>query len=140
MTTNIQRVTLEDTYYVIQLMREAALANGQEAQADKLGPVMDKLHNVVTNAQQVKPATAPSTGPAAEADFMKLLEVSQANSGTSWGQSVNSAADRNRMVLAMANANMPDVDIARQLGMAREEVRLVLNVHQINKKAGDVYK
>jgi hypothetical protein len=34
------------------------------------------------------------------------------------------------MVLAMSKSNMTDIDIARQLGMTRDEVRMVMNVSQ----------
>jgi hypothetical protein len=37
------------------------------------------------------------------------------------------------MVLAMHRAGMPDVDIARQFGTSREEVRLVINLSEKGK-------
>jgi len=33
-------------------------------------------------------------------------------------------------VVAMAAAHMPEVDIARQMNMTREEVQLVMSVHE----------
>jgi hypothetical protein len=48
--------------------------------------------------------------------------------------SLASTLERNRMIQAMSSANMNEVEIARQFGMSREEVRLVLNLQQ--KSAG----
>ena len=42
--------------------------------------------------------------------------------------SSSNIAERNQMVRSMAAGNMMDVDIARSLGMTREEVKLVLSV------------
>jgi hypothetical protein len=44
--------------------------------------------------------------------------------------------ERNRLIGAMAEANMPEIDIARQFSMTREEVRLILNVQQKNRNTG----
>lgn len=38
--------------------------------------------------------------------------------------------ERNQMVRAMASGGMSDLDIARQLGMTRQEVRLVVSVQR----------
>lgn len=43
---------------------------------------------------------------------------------------LSSTLERNRMILAMAAGKMDEIEIARQFGMSREEVRLVLNTRQ----------
>ena len=41
-----------------------------------------------------------------------------------------SSHDRNKIVIAMAAGEMSEVDIARRMGITREEVRLIINVNQ----------
>ena len=162
--SNISRVSLDDTLHLIQLVRETALANGRSAQANRLTPVMEEMRGLAKTAQTtqaakpaaVKSAAAPTAAPAAgilgQADFKKLLEVS--NSGqpakadaTEATRLVKSAAvpnplapvlERNRMMSAMSAAKMSDVEIARQFGVSRDEVRLVLNVQSKSKPTGEV--
>jgi hypothetical protein len=69
-----------------------------------------------------------------QSDFKALLNVSQAraNQPMQVVDSTAAALERNRLIGAMSEANMSDVDIARQFSMAREEVQLVLNVRQKN--------
>ena len=40
----------------------------------------------------------------------------------------------------MAAAKMSDVEIARQFGMSRDEVRLILNVQNTSKSSNEVIK
>ena len=60
--TDIPKVSLEDTLYVVQLMRETALAQGRQAQASRLNPVMEKMQGLVANANQTQSGTAPASG------------------------------------------------------------------------------
>ena len=72
-----------------------------------------------------------------QSDFKTLLNVTQ--SRVNQAPTVDSTAavmDRNRLIGAMSEANMSDVDIARQFSITREEVQLVLNVQQKNKVYG----
>jgi hypothetical protein len=137
--TSIPKVSLEDTLYLVQLARETALAQGRQSQANKLGPVMDEMRGLVSTSHQAQPAAPTSKGMLAQTDFKKLLDVTQSrtNLAQSTSNSASSAMERNRLVSAMSAADMSDLDIARQLGMSREEVRLVLNVQQSNKASGD---
>jgi hypothetical protein len=65
------------------------------------------------------------------------LNVSQARvSQTPGVDSTASVMDRNRLVGAMAEANMSDVDIARQFNITRDEVQSILNVQQKNRNYG----
>jgi len=131
--SNIPRVSLEDSLYVLQLARETALAQNRQTQARRMMPVVEEMRTLVTNTTQAT-ATPPSAGTMGQSDFKALLNISQARANQP--QAVNSTAsmlERNRLIGAMSEANMSDVDIARQFSMAREEVQMVLNVRQNNK-------
>ncbi len=130
--TNLPRVSLEDSLYVLQLARETALAQNKAAQAKRIGPVVEEMRSLVTSVPST--STPPSSGVMGQSDFKALLNVSQARANQP-AQSVDSTAsvlERNRLIGAMSEAKMSDVDIARQFSMTREEVQLVLNVRQKN--------
>jgi hypothetical protein len=130
--TNISKVSLEDTLYLVQLMRETALAQGKQAQANRLSPVESEIRGLVSTAKQAQPAqaAAPASGILAQSDFKKLLDVTQSRSASSPTSvpSTTAALERNRMIQAMSSANMSEIDIARQFGISLDEVRLVTNV------------
>jgi len=133
--SNIPRVSLEDSLYVIQLARETALAQNRPAQAKRMAPVVDEMRSLVSMPQST--AIPPSTGVMGQSDFKTLLNVTQSRvNQTPTVDSASSIMDRNRLIGAMSEANMSDVDIARQFSISREEVQLVLNVQQNNKSYG----
>lgn len=115
---------LTDTYNLVQLARESALVQGKASQASKLTPVVDDLKNLVKTSNQPAASTKPS-GELAQSDFQKLLDAAKAVPGSQKSMNITNIAERNQMVRAMSASNMPDVDIARQLGMTREEVRMI---------------
>ena len=130
MNNNIPKVSLEDSLYVLQLAREAALAKNRQAQANRMDPVVEQMRGLVANSYQSQ-APAPASGMMGQSDFKALLEVAQSRTGQpAAGNSVSSALERNRLIGAMSEANMSDVDIARQFSMSREEVQLILNAQQ----------
>ncbi len=130
MSNNIPKVSLEDSLYVLQLAREAALAKNRKAQADRMNPIVEEMRGLVTNSYQ-SPSAAPSTGVMGQSDFKALLDVAQSRSSQpASAHSTSSVMERNRMIGAMAEANMSDVDIARQFSMSREEVQLILSAQQ----------
>ena len=134
--TNIPKVSLEDSLYVLQLARETALAQNRQSQARRMMPVVDEMRSLVTNPAQTA-SIPPSSGVMGQSDFKTLLNVTQ--SRVNQAPTVDSTAavmDRNRLIGAMSEANMSDVDIARQFSITREEVQLVLNVQQKNKVYG----
>lgn len=134
MSNNIPKVSLEDSLYVLQLARETALARNRQAQAERMNPVVEQMRGLVANANQ-SPTTAPSTGVMGQSDFKALLNVAASRTNEERAtEATSSVAERNRLVGAMAQANMSEVDIARQFGMSREEVRLILNVQQRNRR------
>ncbi len=127
--TNIPRVSLEDSLYVLQLARETALAQNRQTQAERMGPLVEEMRGLVANPPQT--TTPPSTGVMGQTDFKTLLNISQEKSTQSQSvDSVSSVLERNRLIGAMSEANMSDVDIARQFSMSREEVQLVLSFQQ----------
>lgn len=124
---NIPKVSLEDSLYVLQLARETALAQNRQTQAKRMTPLVEEMRGLVANPPQT--TTPPSTGVMGQSDFKTLLNISQEkvgqqNPGT---DSITSVLERNRLIGAMSEANMSDVDIARQFSMSREEVQLVLS-------------
>jgi hypothetical protein len=128
--SSIPRVSLEDSLYVLQLARETALSRNQQAQANRMMPVVDQMRTLATQST----STPPSTGVMGQSDFKALLNVSQARANQpQTADTTASALQRNHLIGAMAEANMSEVDIARQFSMTREEVQLVLNVRQQNK-------
>jgi len=134
MSNNIPKISLEDSLYVLQLARETALAQNRQAQAKRMSPVVEEMRGLIANPPQGATATPPSTGVMGQSDFKTLLNISQARvNQTQSVESTQSVLERNRLIGAMAEANMSDVDIARQFSMTREEVQLVLNIQQKNK-------
>lgn len=129
---SLPRVSLEDSLYVLQLARETALAQNRPAQAKRMAPVVEQMRNLAASAP-ASTSTPPSTGMMGQPDFKALLNVSQARA--SQPQSVDTASaalERNRLIGAMSEAKMSEVEIARQFSLTREEVQLVLNVRQKN--------
>ena len=127
--SSIPKVSLEDSLYVLQLARETALAQNRSAQAKRMTPLVEEMRGLVANPPQA--AAQPATGTMGQSDFKTLLNISQAKANqTQNAASTSSVLERNRLIGAMSEANMSDVDIARQFSMTREEVQLVLSLHQ----------
>lgn len=118
----IQNNLLSDTYNLVQLARETARLKGSQQTADKLTPVVSQLKDLVSQ-QQAPVSTAP-TGIMAQDDFQSLLNVEKKSSSSS----ISDARERNQVIVAMASGGMSEVDIARQMGMPRDEVRMVVNL------------
>lgn len=130
--SKISPLLLDDTLHLIQLARETALAAGKDNQAERLSPVIDQLRGLVTSSHAPVSSPAPAA-PKTAAEFRQVLQSTQAAAGFSSATSVVTSMERNKMITAMASADIPDADIARQLGITREEVRLVLSVQQSNR-------
>lgn len=118
---------LSDTLNMVTLARETALVLGKNNQANKLTPVVEELRTAVTTAKNPSLPAEP-TGIMAQSDFQTLLNVAQKSTPSERSIPSLGISERNMIVKAMAEGNMPDVDIARQLGMTRDEVNLVLNM------------
>jgi len=136
MSNNIPKVSLEDSLYVLQLARETALAQNRQAQAKRMMPIVEEMRGLVTSAYQTQTA-APSSGVMGQSDFKALLGVTQSRVNQPLTvDPTTSALERNRLIGAMSEANMSDMDIARQFSMGREEVHLILNTQQKLKNYG----
>jgi hypothetical protein len=137
---------LNDTLNLVMLAREAALAEGRQSQARRLSPVVDGLRSLASGATPGQPAAATqpasqvagagavgavTLGPLANPEFSSLLAAAQ--SAPLGGSSASSAVDRGLVASAMSAGGMPEVDIARQLGVSREEVRLMLATNAIGR-------
>ena len=135
--SNISKVSLEDSLYVLQLARETALAQNRQAQAKRMMPLVEGMQSLISAPAQTL-TTPPSTGVMGQSDFKTLLNVTQTrvNQTQSAGMTT-SINDRNHLIGAMSEANMSEVDIARQFSISREEVQLVLNIQQKNRSYGD---
>jgi hypothetical protein len=132
---SIPRVSLEDTLNLIQLARETALSKGQQQQAERMSSVADQMRTLVTNTRQASASKkTDAAGVLGQSDFKKLMGASQAKE-TAQKDSVSSTTiiDRNRLVNAMSASGMSDLEIARQFGISRDEVRLVINLQSKGK-------
>jgi transcriptional regulator with GAF, ATPase, and Fis domain len=118
---------LNDTLNLVQLARESALVQGKAKQANKLTPVVDDLKNMIKTSDQTRPPTATG-GVLMQSDFKKLLDAAKTVTSNQRISTTTNIAERNQMVRAMSGSNMSEVDIARQLGMTREEVRMITSL------------
>jgi len=125
----IQNNLLNDTYNLVQLARETARLKGSQQQAEKLSPVVDQLKTLVSQQQQTPEMVEP-TGILAQDDFQSMMAIQK----NSTSNSMLEAKERNQMITAMASGGMKDLDIARQLGMARDEIRMVVNMANSNSR------
>ncbi|MCX8023702.1 MAG: hypothetical protein N3A60_00705 [Thermanaerothrix sp.] len=117
---------LLDTYHLLQLARETALAQGYADRAERLSPVVNELRSLVI--QNREPVSSSPSGAMAGSDFQTLLSIVSRSSSPSTPSGTNQ--ERIQTVLAMAAANMNETDIARHLGMTLEEVRTLLQIAQ----------
>ncbi|MCL4559595.1 MAG: hypothetical protein M1281_03140 [Chloroflexi bacterium] len=123
---------LNHTLNLIQLARETALVQGKKTQAERLTPVAEDLRTLVATSREAKPPAA-SGGILGQSDFRTLLEAAKAPQVSAQSGST-AALERNRAILAMAAGDMTEVEIARQMGMTRDEVRLVLSIGRNSEK------
>jgi hypothetical protein len=123
----IQSNLLNDTLNLVQLARETARMQGSNSKAEKLNPVVNQLQTLVTNEQTRMPGEP--TGIMAQTDFQTLLAVPQAKTSESTSPTLN---ERNQVISSLALGGMNEVDIARQMGMTRDEVRMFLNLNPGN--------
>lgn len=120
---------LTNTLNLIQLARETAAAKGNTDQADRLAPVADNLRELVANENRAAEAPAAPGSVTGQSDFQFMLQAARSRT-VSPASSAGSQLERTQVVGAMASAGMNQMDIARQLGMTHDEVRLILDVAQ----------
>jgi hypothetical protein len=142
--TRISSDLLSHTLNIVQLARETALAQGEKSRAGQLSSVADNLRTVVQNQAAPKKveqtastaaprpaAAAPVSGVLAQNDFKTLLAAAQKTSTQQPGTpTAKDISTRHQVVQAMSAAQMNEVEIARQLGITREEVGMIISISQ----------
>ena len=135
---------LNDTLNIVQLARQAALARGKKDQAEKLSSVVNGLHQVLEGSQntakqasaQPKPTLPAVSSLLAQEDFRTLLGAVQREPSKpvveSELQGSPQRGERNQIAIAMAAGGMSELDIARQLGMTRDEVHIIVSLNRSN--------
>ena len=127
--TNITPTLLNDTLSLIQLARETARIQGKEAQVDRLSPLVDGLRTVVSEAREVRSSPTMLNQDGFQA-LLKAVDTPARNPTSRSSGMSSSPAERSQMVWMMAEGGMKDIDIARHLGISRDDVQLVLSLHQ----------
>jgi hypothetical protein len=120
---------LTNTLNLIQLAHETAAAKGNTDQADRLAPVAENLRELVANKQRSVDAGAAPGSVTNQSDFQYMLQAVR-NRSVSSASPTAAHLERTQVVGAMAAAGMNLMDIARQMGMTHDEVRLILDVAQ----------
>ena len=124
---------LKDTLNIITLTREIALEQGNESQAERLAPIESGIRNLITSTQI---SNNPSRGVLAETDFQTLLKTLQ-NTSTA---DARDNAERFRIIEAMIAGGMEAPEIARHIGITREEVDLIIGIGKRNNHSKEVNK
>lgn len=119
---------LNNTLTLVHLARETAIAHGRTGQAERLSPIVDDLKRAVEIDKAPAKPPSPVSGTMTQQDFRKLLSVIQSSQQKETPFGATSPSDRNRIVIAMAAGGMQEVDIARQMGISRDEVRTLLQI------------
>jgi|WetSurMetagenome_2_1015567.scaffolds.fasta_scaffold69678_2 hypothetical protein len=123
----INNSLLNDTLKLMQLAREAARQQGVKDQANRLDPVIDRLQTLASPNQET--TNESPTGILAQSDFKMLMQVI-GNDQEKRSSSPN-LQERNKMVNSMSAGGMSELDIAKYLGVSRDEVRTILNLSSI---------
>jgi DNA-binding NarL/FixJ family response regulator len=130
---------LNDTLNLVQLVRETALAKGNQTQAERLSPVVSNLKNLVQTAQESN-SLPVSSSLMSQDDFRTMLSTLQQKTQPVKVNQESSLVERNRAINGMSAGGMADIDIARQMGLTREEVRTVLNLSQASRPGTGVFQ
>ena len=134
MTTRISADLLNDTLNLITLARETARTRGSEAQAARLKPVENELRVLVTRDRNSH-SPAP-VGDLGDAGFKTMLASLQSDRVRNSTPEAAASIDRQHVVAAMAASGMNEIDIARQMGVTREQVQMMMKLRFINQNAG----
>ena len=133
--TRINPDMLSSTLNLIQLARETAAARGNLEQAGRLAPVADNLRELVTSEQR-SVSEADSGGITGQSDFRFLLNTAKTRPAAE--PATSAQMERSQVVAAMSSAGMGLMDIARQMGMTQEEVRLILDLSQKSRSVKEI--
>ena len=122
---------LQDTLNLVRLARQCAIENGRTEQAEKLGPVVNDLNKIVESNNTISCEKSDNcSGLTGDEGFQTLLNVASTRHSSTSTSSSMTTNDRNKIVVAMAAGEMDEIDIARRMGMTRDEVRLVIATNQ----------
>jgi len=94
-----------------------------------LNPVVDHLRSMVSSTMEPKSQPPADLGILGQDDFRTLMSASQ-QAPRLQGVQPAPNPEKYQVVTAMASGGMADLDIARHLGMTRDEVRMVLTLSQ----------
>ena len=120
---------LSDTLNVVQIAQETALRRGNDAQANKMQPVVDKLRSILTKERSAAPIEPSSE--MKESSFKTLMSLKEQQLDGTVSSSIP-VEEKHKIVNALASGGMSETDIAKQLGVARDEVRMIVNLSEMN--------
>lgn len=127
------RSLMNDTLHLMQLAQETARRSGNMQQADKLDPVVNQFKELIN--REMESASMDAASGDTSTSFHKILSTS--NGVQNQRNAQLSLNDRNRMITSLSEGGMSDVQIARELNITRDEVRLVINLAnaaQVNRR------
>jgi hypothetical protein len=130
----IQNSLLNNTLSLLQLAREAAKEKGSTDQVERFEPVVDHLTNLLASSEES--VSSNTNGILAQNDFATLLKV--INSEKSTEDANSRMKEKNNMIYAMAAGGMNDLEIARYMGITRDEVRIVMNLSKQDNSGGSL--
>lgn len=147
MATKIDSRLLNDTLNVVQLARQAALAKGNKERVSALETIAESLHQVAAASLAEEGTSAAQKSSASVSElknraFKSLLKTLQDDNKKSAPNALLGAespilegksAERNHIIMAMADAGMSEVDIARQFGITRAEVHAIISLSTTHK-------
>lgn len=118
---------LNDTINLFSLAREVALEHGEHEKAERLTTVINQL-------RQLSPSTSQAKSSLPKEESNVLMEIRRDSSALEQSNPLSfgntSINDRNRMILVLSAGGMTDIEIAKQLGITQEEVRIILRLSQ----------
>jgi hypothetical protein len=115
---------LYDTLNVLQLARETAISHGKTAQAERLAPVAEDLRELVASSRRL-PSPASSADLMSQPEMRFLLEKTTGCPPSPLSRAAP-VDETHGVIQAMSSGGMNDLDIARHVGMTRDEVHLIL--------------
>jgi len=125
---------LNNTLSLLQMASAVAREKGVPEQVERFEPVVDHLTNLLASSDKTKSTNAD--GIFGQNDFSELLSV--ANSERT-GIDINERMrEKNNMIFAMSAGGMNDLEIARYMGITRDEVRVILNLSKQNPTGGGI--
>jgi hypothetical protein len=111
---------LNDTLYLFSMARETARLQGSTAQVDRLTPVVEGLREIVSSTKTSQSEVSNSSmNQDGIRELLTFLQGSNAEAGR------HEPENRSVMISAMLAGGMPEIEVARQLGVSHEEVRII---------------